>query len=313
MDLKRLRYFVTVARLGSFTAAAEALHIAQPPLSQRIQELEAELGAQLLLRDQRPLKLTAAGTLLYQQALHILQSTDQLVTSMRRLVNNEQPMFTFGMVPTNFHGDFATIIRRYRQALPRLEVRILEMNSVQQSAALREGRINAGISRVELAAEGVTRIVLRHEPMIVALPFDHPLAMLEEGVQLSALKDEPFLLYTSDPRPSLADHVLGQLKERGIALSNMIEVDQYDTALILIASGCGVSIVPAAARLLAAPGVAYRQLAEPITGPIVLCHRDGDQSPELQTLYRVLSQFLAERGHPVPAALTPISFPLQES
>jgi DNA-binding transcriptional LysR family regulator len=303
MDLKRLRYFVTVARLGSFTAAAQALHMAQPPLSQRIQELEAELGAPLLQRDQRPLTLTAAGRLLYEQALHILQSTDAMVSSMRRLVNDERPSFTFGMVPTNFHGDFATIIRRYRQALPRLEVRILEMNSMEQSAALREGRIDAGISRVNLEADGITRIVLRHEPMIVALPFDHPLAMLEEGVQLAALKDEPFLLYTSDPRPSLADHVLGQLHERGIVLSNMVEVDQYDTALILIAAGCGVSIVPASARLLAAPGVAYRQLAQAITGPIVLCHRENDDSQELETLCHVLSQFLAERGHPVPDAL----------
>jgi DNA-binding transcriptional LysR family regulator len=303
MDLKRLRYFVTVARLGSFTAAAEVLHMAQPPLSQRVQELETEIGAPLLHRDQRPLKLTAAGVLLFEQAQHILQSTDALVSSMRRLVNNERPTFTFGMVPANFHGDFATIIRRYRQALPRLDVRIVEMNSVEQSVALRDGRIDAGISRVNLAAEGVTRIVLRNEPMIVALPYDHPLAILEEGIQLAALKDEPFLLYTSEPRPSLADHVLGQLQERGITLSHMLEVDQYDTALIMISAGCGVSIVPAAARLLAAPGVAYRQLAEAITGPIVLCHRNGDRSPELQTLCLVLSQFLAERGHAVPPEL----------
>ena len=158
------------------------------------------------------------------------------------------------------------------------------------------------------------------EPLLFALKDKDPEIRSSAALALGEFSDkgvvEPLIKLLADPSPlarSTAAEVLGQLKERGIALSNMIEVDQYDTALILIASGCGVSIVPAAARLLAAPGVAYRQLAEPITGPIVLCHRDGDQSPELQTLYRVLSQFLAERGHPVPAALTPISFPLQES
>ncbi|MGI4935695.1 MAG: LysR family transcriptional regulator [Janthinobacterium lividum] len=304
MDLKRLRYFVTVVRTGSFTTAAQFLNMAQPPLSQRIQELEAEVGVPLLHRDQRPLTPTAAGILLHDQALHILQRTDALSASMRRLVNNERPRFSFGVVPGNFHGDLSNIIRRYRQALPNLDVRVLEMHSLEQTVALREGRIDAGISRIEMQAEGVTRILMRNEPMIVALPADHPLALREEGMQLAALKDEPFLLYTSNPRPSLAEHVLSQFRERGITLSNAIEVDQYDTALILIAAGCGVSIVPAAARLVATPGVAYRQLSETITCPILLCHRAGDASTELRTLCQVIGHYFIERGHALPEGLT---------
>jgi DNA-binding transcriptional LysR family regulator len=303
MDLKRLRYFATVARLGSFTAAAEALHMAQPPLSQRVQELEAEVGATLLNREQRPLTLTPAGRMFYEQAVQILQQADAMMSSMRRLVNNERPTFTFGVVPANFHGNLSAIIRQFRQALPRIDIRMLEMNSTEQATALREGTIDAGISRVVIPMEGVERIVLRDEPMIAALPFDHPLATLEEGLPLAALKDEPFLVYTSKPRPSLADHVLAQLHERGVTLSNVLEVDQYDTALIMIAAGCGVSIVPAAARMVAAPGVAYRPLAEAVTCPIVLCHRDRDTSPELRALYFVLAQFLYDRGHAVPAEL----------
>lgn len=303
MDLKRLRYFTTVARLGSFTAAATALHMAQPPLSQRIQELEAELGAVLFNREQRPLALTAAGRLLYEQAVQILQQADAMLASMRRLVNDEQATFTFGVVPANFHGNLSAIIRQFRHALPRVDIRIVEMNSMEQANALLEGRIDAGISRVEIPVDGIERIVLRDEPMIAALPFDHPLALREEGLTLETLKDEPFLVYNTMPRPSLADYVLAQVERRGIVLSNMLQVDQYDTALIMIAAGCGVSIVPAAARMVAATGVAYRSLLEAITCPIVLCHRHSDTSPELRTLYFVLAQFLAERGHPVPAAL----------
>lgn len=304
MDLKRLRYFVTVARLRSFTRAAEVLHIAQPPLSQRIQELENELGAALLDRNSRPLTLTPAGQLFYEQAVQVLQKTEAMMSSMRRMLDHQRPVFTFGVVPANFHGSLATIIRLYRDAMPLLSVRLVEMNSLEQIDALREGRIDAGISRVEHVAEGVQRIILRHEPMVAALPNDHPLATQEEAMQLDALKDEPFLIYTSQPRPSLAEHVVAQLKERGVDLSDPQEVDQYDTALILIAAGCGVSIVPASARLVATPGVTYRPLAEPITTPIVLRHRAGDRSPELETLYYVLARFLGERGYPVPPSLT---------
>jgi LysR family transcriptional regulator, benzoate and cis,cis-muconate-responsive activator of ben and cat genes len=303
MDLKRLRYFVTVARLRSFTRAAEVLHMAQPPLSQRIQELEMELGVQLLDRDSRPISLTEAGQALYDQAVQVLQKTDAMLATMRRFVSHERPCFTFGIVPANFHGDLAAIIRLYRQALPGTDVKLLELNSYEQVAALRDGRIDAGISRVPIEAEGVHRILLRQEPMVVALPEDHPLAAQEEVMTLDALKDHPFLLYLSPPRPSLADHILGQLQDRGITLSKMVEVNRYDTALLMIAAGCGLSIVPAGAQRVVTPGVTYRPLAEPITSPIVLCHRQGEASHELRALYFVLARFLVDRGHELPLEL----------
>lgn len=303
MDLKRLRYFVTVAKLRSFTRAAEALHMAQPPLSQRIQELESELGLALLDRESRPITLTAAGAVFYEQAVSILQKADSLEAAMRRMRAHQRPTFTFGVAPANFHGSLAAIVRMYRAELPGIDVRMLELNSLEQVAALQEGRIDAGISRVVIKGDGVRGILLRDEPMVVALPDDHPLAAHEEALTLACLKDGPFLVYTSHPRPSLADHVLKQFADRGIVLSNTIEVDQYDTALILIGAGCGLSIVPASARLVAAPGISYLPLSEPITSPIVLCHRETNVSHELKTLYFVLSRFLGERGYPVPGQL----------
>jgi DNA-binding transcriptional LysR family regulator len=303
MDLKRLRYFVAVARLGSFTRAAESLQMAQPPLSQRIQELECELGAQLIDRDSRPLALTPAGHLLYDQAVQILQKTEAMVASMRRLSSDVRPSFTFGVVPANFHSNLSSIIREFRRASPGVDVRILEMNSLEQIDALRAGRIDAGISRVEIPSEGIRRIVMREEPMVAALPNDHRLAVLEDAMPLAAFRDEPFIVYTNKPRPSLADHVLSQFESRGISLSRIIEIDQYDTALILIAAGIGVSIVPASARLVMSPGVLFRPLLENVTSPIVFCHREDDVTPEIKVLYVVLEEFLVERGHPVPKAL----------
>jgi DNA-binding transcriptional LysR family regulator len=307
MDLKRLRYFVTVARMGSFTQASTLLGMAQPPLSQRIQELEAEVGSVLINRQSRPLTLTPAGRIFFDHAVQVLQKTDAMMATMRRLLHDERRTINLGIVPTSFHGNLAGVIREYRRALPDVDVQILEMNSIEQADALKEGRIDAGISRVEVKSEGVRRIVLRHEPMVVALPSDHPLANLEDPMSLEALKDEPFIVYTSDPRPSLADHVLHQFADRGIALSNIIEVMQYDTALILIAAGSGLSIVPASARLVASPGVTYRGFTEHITSPIVFCHRDDDKSVEIRVLHSVVAQLLDERGYSIPSDLERLS------
>lgn len=307
MDLKRLRYFVTVARMGSFTQASALLRMAQPPLSQRIQELEVEIGSILIDRNSRPLTLTPAGRVFFDHAIQVLQKTDAMMATMRRLITDERRTLNLGVVPTSFHGNLAGVIREYRRALPDVEVHLLEMNSIEQAAALKDGRIDAGISRVEVVCEGVKRIVLRHEPMVVALPSDHPLANLEDPMPLEALRDEPFIVYTSDPRPSLADHVLSQFADRNIALSNIIEVKQYDTALILIAAGSGLSIVPASARLVASPGVAYRTLMEHITSPIVFCHREDDTSMELRLLHSVVAQLLDERGYFIPSDIERIS------
>ncbi|NTG45383.1 MULTISPECIES: LysR family transcriptional regulator [Rhizobium/Agrobacterium group] len=303
VDLKRLRYFVHVARHGSFTRAAEDLHIAQPPLSQRIRELEAEVGSVLLIRDVRPMQLTAAGRLLFEHSVQILQRTEAMIVAMRHLQADRPPVFRIGVVPTNFHGHLARLIRGYRQLLPNVELRILELNSIEQIDALLEGRIDAGISRVEIESPEVYRTILRDEPMLAALPFDHRFATGQETLSLELLKDERFILYTSNPRPSLADHILSQFAKRHIELANVVEVGQYDTALLMIAAGEGISIVPASAQLSASPDVVFRPIMERITSPIVLCHRHDDRTPELQAFHLVLKELLGGELGPLNDAV----------
>ncbi|MFC7520259.1 LysR substrate-binding domain-containing protein [Xanthomonas populi] len=87
---------------------------------------------------------------------------------MKRLLGEQRPTFTFGVVLANFHRSLSTIIRMYRQALPLITVRMLEIKSLEQVDALREGRSDAGISRVEIEAGGIRRRVMRHEPMVAA-------------------------------------------------------------------------------------------------------------------------------------------------
>jgi DNA-binding transcriptional LysR family regulator len=306
MDLKRLRYFVTVARLRSFTHAAEALRIAQPPLSRRIQELEEELGVLLIDRDSRPLTLTDSGRLLFDQAVALLERTEAMVASVHRLNAGEQRRFVFGVIPASFHSNVSAIIRRFALAQPQLDMGIVELNSVQQIAALREGRINAGFSRVMgMEAEGIQRVVMRDEPFVVAVPGDHALAELETPLSLATLAEGPFIIYLSSPRPSLADVILDAFAERGLQLAQKIEVELYETALMMVAAGLGVTLVPAGARANPTRGVAFRPLIEPVVTPIVLCQRDDENSVSDRVLRRILGEYLADQGYPVPPELGP--------
>ena len=136
MELRHLRYFVAVARERNFTRAAEAMHIAQPPLSRQIQQLEDELGHTLIERGSRPVRLTDAGRLFFDQALQVLDKLEETRTMMRRLRETEQTRYRVGFVASTLYGYLPEVIRRFRAARPNVEIILLELTTLEQMAAL---------------------------------------------------------------------------------------------------------------------------------------------------------------------------------
>src|SRR4051794_16511567 len=139
MELRHLRYFVAVARERNFTRAAERLLIAQPPLSRQIQQLEAELGTVLLDRDSRLLRLTEAGRLFLEHACQVLERVDGMRAMMRRFSEAERPRFVIGFVASTIYAALPDLIRRFRGAAPGLDISLIEMMSLEQITALKEG------------------------------------------------------------------------------------------------------------------------------------------------------------------------------
>src|SRR5690349_4022870 len=139
MELRQLRYFVTVVNEGSFTRAAEKLHIAQPPLSRQIQQLEEELGAQLLDRKSRPLSLTDTGRFVYEHALDVLERIEVMQMMTSRLAKFGQGRFTIGFVGSTLYGRLPEVVRRFRSSYPDLEVSLLELTTIEQVQALKKG------------------------------------------------------------------------------------------------------------------------------------------------------------------------------
>lgn len=274
MELRHLRYFSVVAEELNLTRAAARLHMAQPPLTRQIRQLEDELGTPLFERGSRGLTLTPAGQFFYEHTLQVLEKVDTMVAATRRMARSKRELFSIGFVPSVFYGQLPLLVRGLRQK-EEVELTLVELTSVQQIQALKAGRIDIGFGRLLIDDPEVEQEVLFEEPMMAALPVGHPL----EGMTptLAELAKYPLILFPATPRPSMADLVLGMFRRRGIKVKVVQEANEMQTALGLVASDLGVTLVPEQVRRLQRDGVSYVYLAEKhITSPIICSRRKGE-------------------------------------
>ncbi len=292
MDIRHLRYFIAVAQEFNFSRAAERLRIAQPPLSRQIRQLEEEMGVELIDRTTRPLTLTAAGRLLYEHALQVTTGFEQIKVMMRQQAQAQTRQFTIGFVGSVIFERLPQIIRRFRDAMgERVVLRLSEMSTYEQIAALREGRIDAGFGRLAIDAPDVRRVMLAEEPLVVAIPSGHPLSCSVEPVSLSELIEEVLILYPRPARPSYADQILSIFQDCGLMPDKTQEVQELQTALGMVAASAGICLVPASVQTVQRDEIVYRPVAEAnVHSPIILSHRRDDMSPALGHLVAIATE-----------------------
>lgn len=294
MDIRQLKYFVAVADTRNFTRASERLHIAQPPLSRQIQLLEEDLGVQLILRNSRPLRLTEAGRVFYEQALQIINRLDQLKTATRQIGLNQRQTLSIGFVASTLYGGLPMLVRKLRHGYPDVDIQLLELTSTQQFAALKSGRIDVGFGRLRSNDATVARTVLREERLVLAIAPGTPLAADTGHIALKELHGQKLIVYPKEPRPSFADHVLSLLSDQGIRPAEVHEVREIQTALGLVAAESGLCLIPASARLR--NDLRYRLVDDPrATSPIVFSHRLNDSAWYIAAIQQLVVDMYAEK------------------
>jgi DNA-binding transcriptional LysR family regulator len=278
MELRHLRYFLAVAEERHFGRAAQRLGIGQPPLSQQIQALERELGAQLFHRIPRRLELTNAGEVLLQDARWILARAQQAIRNVERAGRGELGRLCVGFTfAASFNAFVPATIRTFQRTYPAVSVTLREADSASLCRALSQGDVDAAFIRPPALDPERTQLdVLFEEDILVALPTGHPLENSTE-IALSALAGEPFILYPRHLGPTIYDAIIAACRQAGFTPRVVQEAPQVASTINLVAAGIGVSLVPASMQQIHTEGVTYRLLCgNPLRAPLSLACRRGE-------------------------------------
>ncbi|XYI00919.1 LysR family transcriptional regulator [Sorangium sp. So ce1128] len=264
MELRHLRYFVAVAETEHFGKAAEQLHVSQSPLSRQIAQLEEEVGVLLFTRAGRGVKLSPAGRAFLEGARATLARVALAVEDARATAQGR-----IGTLVIGFEGGLAytgllpKVMSRFRARHPRVEVRLLPLESEAQSAALREGRISVGYGYAYDPVDDdrfVRSRVLFRDRLGVVLPKKHRLAN-RRTLGIADLKNERFFWAPRMISPPLYAAVLSAFRAQGQSLV-IHEENDGEALLTLVASGEGLTFFSESAAAIARIGAVFKRVRD---------------------------------------------------
>jgi len=245
IELRHLRYFIAVAEELHFGRAARRLNISQPPLSQQIQQLEQSVQAQLLLRTNRSVQLTAAGSAFLQDARAILLQVEQSAGRASRIHHGQQGELRIGFTSSApFSGLVSDALFRFRQLWPEVHIHMQEHNTRQQLAPLLDGSLDLGVMRNTPLPPDLHYQLLLREPLYAVMHRHHTLAH-NSSLSVRALAAEPFICFDAQGGTALHSDILALLHRYQITPAITQEAGEAMTILGLVATGLGISVLPA--------------------------------------------------------------------
>jgi DNA-binding transcriptional LysR family regulator len=292
LELRQLRYFVTVAEELHFGRAALRLHMTQPPLSQTIQALEELLGAPLFERNRRGVTLTPAGSALLPEARRLLAQAQELPQLVQRAAGGEVGRITLAFVSSADYSVLPPFLRAYRAAYPQVQITLQEATSDLQLDDLLHNRIDAGLLIPPLPDKARTELdylPVLSEPLVLALPAGLPALKKRGKLALNTLPALPLIIFPRAISPALYDAILSVFRDAGITPAIGQQAIQMQTIVGLVSAGMGMALVPQSVSNLMRPGVEYRALAD--TTPLVetgLAWRRDNASPVLRGFLELL-------------------------
>jgi DNA-binding transcriptional LysR family regulator len=304
VELRHLRYFVAVAEELHFGRAAKRLHIAQPPLSRQIRDLEREVGAPLFERLPRGVALTPAGRAFLPEARLTLAQAERAQRTAQRAAQGEIGRIRVGFAEAaTYSAILPDVLGFFRMHLPSIGISLFEMDSLQQAEAFREGRIDLGIlSNPPPDADSWLEVeAVYADPLIVALPHAHRLAG-RTRLALGDLADEAFVLFPRSGRPALYDDTMAECRSAGFSPRVVQEAAGWHTIAGLVAAAVGVAFVPRSLAGLKRPGVIYRP-ARGLTVEMQMSAvwKHGERSPVRERFVTALRA--VAHAHPRPSRI----------
>lgn len=241
MDLKQLRYFMTIADEGSISAAARKLYMTQPPLSIQIAQLEAELGCTLFERGHHRLHMTDAGHTLYRHATTLLALSRAAAEDVRAQQTEGHGILRLGMVSSVGASPAGEWLCGFARTYPHIHLELFEANTYALLEKLRAHLLHAAIVRRPFPDESLTCTPLASEPLMI---FSTP-ELLPTSPTWQALSQRPLILYRR--WEAIVRRIL---EERSLSCTVRCLCDDARTAILMAEHGLGVCIAPASAQAL---------------------------------------------------------------
>ena len=243
MELRHLRYFITVAEELNFSKAALKLYTAQPSLSQQIKDLEEDVGVKLLNRTKRKVELTEEGAVFLEQARLTLAQADKAVAMARQVSQAKQQMLRIGFVPVAEMKIFPYILPNLRVQNPDLKIELLSLNNNEQMRLLKKGDLDLTFTRHNFNSDEIESQFVIREPLIFLLPKDHPLAKYER-IPVKAVNGIDFIIPSAEQSLTLNQAILDFAKANGIELNIVQKADNILFNINSIGIGLGCTILP---------------------------------------------------------------------
>ena len=290
MELRHLRHFVAVAEELHFGRAARRLRMAQPPLSQSIMRLEESLGAKLLDRSSREVRLTPAGAALLSEARGILERSEAAELAVKRASSETTTTINVGFVPMCSTPALPQAIREFRRRWPLVTVELHELASIVQLQRLRSGALDLALIVGGHDVDEFTVEQIGHFRPVAVIPRGWPLAR-RRSVRLAELKNMPLVLFPQQLKTPYFAELAAACRRAGFVPKVAQRVGQPYTMLSLVAQEMGIGFVPAAARHLAVAGVAFvtvRDLPDTFDTHVFVASLERHDRPEITELSALL-------------------------
>jgi DNA-binding transcriptional LysR family regulator len=293
IELRHLRYFLAVAETLHFSRAARRLGMAQPPLSQQIKRLEQLLGHALFERTTRGVKLTPAGQLLARRARSTMEKVGEDLAQVRRLGRGEEGTLTVGFSGSVMFTELPAAIQSFRRRYPKVELRLRELVTSAQIAALLNGQIDLAFLRDGDPTEGIRITTLLKEKYVAVLPEAHSLAR-RRTLSMKALEGEPFVMFARRMGPLAYDRTIACCERGGFRPNIVQDAPQWLTLVRLVAAGLGVSLAPACVARVAMPGAVYRGVKTACRTSIDLGVKIGAEGVLAKNFIEIANRHLAD-------------------
>jgi len=258
--IDELHSFVVLAGELHFGRASKRLFVSQPALSKQIRKLEEKVGGPLFTRTRRKVEITEAGRVLLSGAEKVLQNAEAALSLAKDAAAGRAGTLRIGFGIASVSELLPRTILRFRKTYSQVELKMRDMSTPAQIAALGEGNIDIGIVRLPIFHAELDSWPLFHERLVLATSRSLP---YHRRHGLAALRDQPFVFFPRATSATLHDHVLGLCRRAGFTPMIVQEASELFTILNLVRAGLGVSLVPSAARRMGVPGVRFHDLGLP--------------------------------------------------